>query len=212
MNRKLCIALAAGAWVSGFMVSFVITLLMSQKVYCDRTEIDHFFHDLSSVIKCSCSDTFLIEVVTSLMSATCTTLPFLFTVAACILTIITILRIPSATGGKRHFPQAPLTSLWSLFSIQLSFLSTCYQNLTFNKLFSVFYTVVTPMVNPLIYTLRNKEVRGALGKEVQVFMGLYKWHIKSYALWGFLFWGPNYKNIKHRKWFPQQVYGHCCSN
>lgn len=49
-----------------------------------------------------------------------------------------------------------------------------YNFTAFNKLFSVFYTVVTPMVNPLIYTLRIKEVRGALGKEVQAFMGLYK--------------------------------------
>ncbi|XP_010011876.1 PREDICTED: olfactory receptor 2AP1-like, partial [Nestor notabilis] len=70
MSHKLCIALAAGAWVSGFMIKFVTTLLMSQMVYCDHGEMDHFISDFASVIKCSYSDTFLIEVLTSLMSFT----------------------------------------------------------------------------------------------------------------------------------------------
>ncbi|XP_009808547.1 olfactory receptor 5B21 [Gavia stellata] len=178
MNRKLCIALAAGAWVSGFMISFVITLLMSQMVYCDHREIDHFFCDFTPVIKCSCSDTFLIEVVTALMSATCTMLPFLFTVASYILIIITILRIPSAPGRQKVFSTCSshliVVTIFYSTLILVYMLPKTYSLTAFNKLFSVFYTVVTPMVNPLIYTLRNKEVRGALGKEVQAFMGLYK--------------------------------------
>ncbi|KAM7102957.1 LOW QUALITY PROTEIN: olfactory receptor 11A1-like [Ciconia maguari] len=176
MNCKLCIALVAGAWVSGFMISFVITLLMSQMVYCDRSEIDHYFCDFASVIKCFCSDTFLIEVVTSLMSATCTMLPFLFTVASYHhhLIIIIILRIPSATGRQKAFSTRSfhLTVVIIFYSILILFymLPKPYSLTAFNKLFSVFYTVV----NPLICTLRNKKVRGALGKEVQAFMGLYE--------------------------------------
>ncbi|KGL99749.1 Olfactory receptor 10A7, partial [Charadrius vociferus] len=170
MNHKLCIALAAGAWVSGFTVSFVITLLMSQMVYCDCREIDHFFCVFTPVIKCSCSDTFLTEAVTSLMSATCTMLPFLFTVASYVLIIITILRIPSATGRQKAFSTCSshlilVTVFYTTLSL-VYMLPKTYSFTAFNKLFSVFYTVVTPMVNPLIYTLRNKEVRGALRKEV----------------------------------------------
>ncbi|KAM9275309.1 LOW QUALITY PROTEIN: olfactory receptor 6B1-like [Morus bassanus] len=172
-NRKLCLALASGAWVSGFMISFVITLL----IHCDPSETDHFFCEFASVIKCSCSDIFLIEVVTFLMSATCTTPPFLFTVASCILIIITILRIPSATAKQKAFSTCSshliVVTIFSTI-IFVYMLPKTYNLTAFNKLFSVFYTVVTPMVNPPTYTLRNKEVRGALGEEVQAFMGLYK--------------------------------------
>ncbi|KFQ66850.1 Olfactory receptor 10A7, partial [Phaethon lepturus] len=168
MNHKLCMELAAGAWISGFMISFVITLLMSQMVYCDRSEIDHFFCDFTPVIQCSCSDTFLIEAVTSLMSATCTTLPFLFTVASYILIIITVLRIPSATGRQKAFSTCSshliVVTIFYTTLILVYMLPKSYNLTAFHKLFSVFYTVVTPMVNPLIYALRNKEVRGARGK------------------------------------------------
>ncbi|NWW89890.1 O11L1 protein, partial [Rhynochetos jubatus] len=168
MNRKLCITLATGAWVSGFIISFVITMWMSQMVYCNRNEIDHFFCDFTPVIKCSCSDTFLIEAVTSLMSATCTMLPFLFTVASYILIIINILRIPSVTGRKKTFS----TCYSHLFVVTIFYttlilvytLPKTYNLTAVNKLFSVLYTVVTPTVNPVIYALRNKEVRKALRK------------------------------------------------
>ncbi|NWY57694.1 O10A2 protein, partial [Chionis minor] len=168
MNHKLSTTLAAGAWVSGFMISFVITLLMSQMVYCDSREIDHFFCDFTPVIKCSCSDTFLIEVVTSLMSAACTKLPFLFTVASHILIIITILRNPSATGRQNAFSTCSshviLATIFYTTLILVYMLPKTYNLTVFNK-FTVFYTVLIPVVNQLIYTLRNKEVRGALRKE-----------------------------------------------
>ncbi|NXH78228.1 O10A7 protein, partial [Hydrobates tethys] len=168
VNHKLCLALAAGAWVSGFMISFVITLLMSQMVYCDRSEIGHFFCDFASVTKCSCSDTFLIEVVTSLMSATCTMLPFLFTVASYILIVITILRISSAAGRQKAFSTCSshliVVTIFYSTLILVYMLPKTYNLTAFNKLSSVFYTGDT-LVNPLIYTLRNKEVKGALGKK-----------------------------------------------
>ncbi|NXW38154.1 O11L1 protein, partial [Phaetusa simplex] len=173
MKRERCVALAAGAWASGFTISSVITLLMSQMAYCDRREIDHFFCDFAPVIKCSCSDTFLVEAVASLMSATCTVLPFLFTVASYILIISSILRIPSETGRQKAFSTCSshliTVAIFYTTLILVYMLPKTYNLTAFNKLFSVFYTVVTPMVNPmvnpLIYTLRNKEVRGALRKE-----------------------------------------------
>ncbi|NXV54237.1 O11L1 protein, partial [Uria aalge] len=163
MNREHCMALAAGAWASGFTISFVITLLMSQMAYCDRRKIDHFFCDFTAVIKCSCSDTFLIEAVASLMSAMCTMLPFLFTVASYILIISSILRIPSETGRQKAFSTCSsaliMVAIFYTALILVYMLPKTYNLTAFNKLFSVFYTVVMPMVNPLICTLRNKEVR-----------------------------------------------------
>lgn len=151
---------------------------MSHMVFCDRQEIDHFFCDYAPVTKCSCSDTFLIETVTSVMSALCTMLPFLFTVASYISIIITILRIVSATGKQKAFSTCSshliVVAIFYSVLILVYLLPKTYNLAAFNKSFSVFYTVVTPMVNPLIYALRNKEVRGALGKQVQAFMVLYK--------------------------------------
>ncbi|NXE46128.1 O10A5 protein, partial [Casuarius casuarius] len=168
MNHKCCIALAAGAWVSGFMISFVIMLSMSQITFCDRSEIDHFFCDFTPMIKCSCSNTFLIEIITSLMSAACTVLPFLFTVASYILIGIAILRISSATGKQKVFSACSshliVVTIFYITLVLVYMLPKTYNLTAFNKLLSVFYTVVTPMVNPLIYTLRNEKVREALGK------------------------------------------------
>ncbi|NXG32775.1 O10A5 protein, partial [Dromaius novaehollandiae] len=176
MNRKCCIALAAGAWVGGFMISFVIILLMLQITFCDRGEIDHSFCDFTPMIKCSCSNTFLIEIITSLMSAACTVLPFLFTVASYILIGIAILRIPSATGKQKVFSTCSshliVVTIFYITLILVYMLPKTYNLTAFNKLLSVFYTVVTPMVNPLIYTLRNEKVREALGKALQAFMDL----------------------------------------
>ncbi|XP_008496259.1 olfactory receptor 5B21 [Calypte anna] len=178
MNQQLCTALAAGAWGSGFMISFVITLLMSQMVYCDRSEIDHFFCDFNPVIKCSCSDTFLVEAVTSVMAAVCTVLPFLFIVASYILIISSILRISSATGRQKAFSTCSshliVVTIFYTTIILVYMLPRTYSLTAFNKLLSVFYTVVTPMMNPLIYTLRNKDIRGALWKNVHAFMDFYK--------------------------------------
>ncbi|XP_013802240.1 olfactory receptor 6Z7-like [Apteryx mantelli] len=168
MNHKCCIALAAGAWVSGFMISFVIILLMLQITFFDCNELDHFFCDFTPMIKCSCSNTFLIEIVTSLMSAACTVLPFLFTVASYILIGIAILRIPLATEKKKAFSTCSshliVVTIYYITLILVYMLPKTYNLTAFNKFFSVFHTVVTPMVNPLIYTLRNEKVREALGK------------------------------------------------
>ncbi|NXA33213.1 O11A1 protein, partial [Eudromia elegans] len=166
MNPKHCIALAAGAWISGFTISFIIILFMLQITFCDHSEIDHFFCDFTPMIKCACSNTFLIEIVTSLMAAACTVLPFLFTITSYVLIGIAVLRIPSATGKQKAFSTCSshltVVTLFYITLILVYMLPKTYNFTAFNKLFSVFYTVVTPMVNPLIYTLRNEKVRRTL--------------------------------------------------
>ncbi|XP_039353396.1 olfactory receptor 11A1-like [Mauremys reevesii] len=171
MNDRFCLQLAGGSWLSAFLVVTIIISLMSQLTFCGPKEMDHFFCDLTPVIKLSCSITHQMELVTFLGSFLFTLPPFILTLTSYICIITAILRIPSSTGRQKAF---------STCSSHLIVVTTFYGTLIIvyilpktkilrelNKVFSVFYTVLTPLANPLIYSLRNKEVMEALRKAVR---------------------------------------------
>ncbi|XP_067388380.1 olfactory receptor 6N1-like [Emydura macquarii macquarii] len=170
MNGRFCLQLAAGSWLSGFLAITIIIILMLQLKFCGPNQIDHFFCDFIPLLKLSCSDTQLISMVSLFLSFCDTFPPFLLTVASYVYIITTILRIPSATGRQKAF---------STCSSHLIVVTVFYGTLVIvymlpktntmgdlNKVFSVFYTVLTPLFNPLIYSLRNKHVNEALRKLV----------------------------------------------
>ncbi|XP_023966610.2 olfactory receptor 11A1-like [Chrysemys picta bellii] len=174
MNGRFCVLLAAGSWINGFLPITITTSLMSQLTFCGPGKIDHFFCDFTPVIDLSCSDTRLIEFLGVVLSGVCSLPPSLLTVTSYICIITSILRIPSTTGQQKAF---------STCSSHLIVVTTFYGTLIIvyllpktkilrdlNKVFSIFYTVLTPLVNPLIYSLRNKEVKKALRKAVSKFM------------------------------------------
>ncbi|XP_067404568.1 olfactory receptor 11A1-like [Emydura macquarii macquarii] len=175
MNGRFCVLLVAGSWINGFLAITMTTSLMSQLPFCGTGNIDHFFCDFTPVVKLSCSDTRLVEFWGFVLSAVCSLPPFLLTVTSYICIITSILRITSATERQKAF---------STCSSHLIVVTTFYGTLIIvyllpktkilrdlNKVFSVFYTVLTPLVNPLIYSLRNKEVKKALRKAVSKCMG-----------------------------------------
>ncbi|KAM7150845.1 olfactory receptor 6N1-like [Macrochelys suwanniensis] len=168
MNGRICFQLAAVSWMSSFLATAVVIYLMSQLHFCGPKEIDHFLCDFTPVIKLSCSDTSLITLVTFIFSSIDTLPPFLLTLASYVSIISTILRIPSTSGRRKAF--STCSSHLLVVTIYYGTLIIVYvlpdtETLRdLNKVFSVFYTVLTPMVNPLIYSLRNKEVKEALGK------------------------------------------------
>ncbi|XP_048372589.1 olfactory receptor 2C3-like [Sphaerodactylus townsendi] len=170
MSRRLCFLLSAASWLCGITVMTLVMSLMSQLKYCGPHEIDHFFCELTPVINLACSDTSLVTLVGLTVS-------FIDTVPSCLLTllsyvhiIVAIAQISSADGRKKAF---------STCSSHLIVVSIFYGSLIFvyalpkketlkevDKIFSVFYTVLTPLMNPLIYSLRNKEVKKALRRLV----------------------------------------------
>ncbi|XP_034646090.1 olfactory receptor 11A1-like [Trachemys scripta elegans] len=173
MNGKFCALLVAGSWINGFLAITMTTSLMSQLPFCG-SKIDHFFCDFTPMVKLSCSDTRLIEFWGFVLSTVCSLPPFLLTVTSYLCIITSILRIPSTTERQKAF---------STCSSHLIVVTTFYGTLIIvyllpktkilrdlNKVFSIFYTVLTPLVNPLIYSLRNKEVKKALRKAVSKFM------------------------------------------
>ncbi|XP_059587319.1 olfactory receptor 10A7-like, partial [Alligator mississippiensis] len=174
MSDRFCFNLAAGSWMSGFIVASIMYLFLIRLTFCGPNQIDHFFCDFYAVIKLSCSDTYEIELVDYSLSCIFVLPPFLLTLTSYVCIITTIVRIPSSTGREKAF---------STCSSHITVLTIFYGTLTIvymlpkintlralNKIFSLSYTVLTPLVNPLIYSLRNKEVREAVRKVVSVFM------------------------------------------
>ncbi|XP_062992601.1 olfactory receptor 10A7-like [Elgaria multicarinata webbii] len=165
MSMRQCIQLAAVSWTNGFIGISIIMVAMLQLTYCGPNEIDHYFCDSVPLKKLSCSDTDVVEQVNLILLFIYTMPPFLLTLTSYIYIIRAILRIPSTAGRQKAF---------STCSSHLIVVSTYYGSLmtvyllppssSMNKVVSLLYTILPPLVNPLIYSLRNKDVKGALRK------------------------------------------------
>ncbi|CAM2095152.1 unnamed protein product [Caretta caretta] len=170
MNGRVCFQLVAGSWISSFVGCAIVDIFFFRLTFCNSKEIDHFFCDFSPMIKLSCDDTQTLQLVTFTISAIGTLVPCLLTLTSYICIIATILRIPSTTGRQKAF--STCSSHLIVVSVFYGTLITVYVAPTANtptvlhKLFSVFYTVLTPMINPVIYSLRNKEVNESLRKAI----------------------------------------------
>ncbi|CAM5096145.1 unnamed protein product, partial [Natator depressus] len=167
MNGRTWV-LAAGSWLWAFVASTITVYLMSQLTFCGPSEIDHFFCDLNPLIKHSCHNNNLITLLSFILTSIGVPFPFLLTVASYSFIITTILRIPSTTRKKKAFSTCfshlMVVTIFYGTIIIVYILPDTDTLRDLNKVFSVFYTVLTPLVNPLIYSLRNKEVKLALRK------------------------------------------------
>nr|XP_006132736.1 olfactory receptor 11L1-like [Pelodiscus sinensis] len=174
MGSRLHLQLAGGCWTGGFLCGIIITLSVSQLNFCGPNAIDHFFCDLVPLINLSCSDPQLMEMLIFIFSLIFSVAPFLLTVTSYICIIATILRIPSTRGRQKAF--STCSSHLIVVTIYYGTLLIIYMFPTtdllkdLKKVLSVVYTVLTPLVNPLIYSLRNKEVKEALRKACKSFV------------------------------------------
>nr|XP_056720548.1 olfactory receptor 6B1-like [Euleptes europaea] len=168
MNNKLCVQLSLASWIIGIVASMFTTFLLSQLNYCGPNEIDHFFCDYAPLLMLSCSDTQEAEVVMTVLGSACTMPPLVFTLASYGCIITTILRIPSNSGRSKAFSTCSshliVVSIFYGTLIIVYILPKSEELRALNKVFSVFYTILTPMINPFIYSLRNREFKEALRK------------------------------------------------
>lgn len=174
MNQKTCTLLASVCWALGFVEIIPYAVLVTG-FSCYRSNIvNHFFCDLVQVIKLSCSNTSVLEILFIVEGAVLMALvPFLLTVLSYIFIITTILRIRSSTGRRKAF----YTCSSHLTVVILLHTTLVYQylrpisadSLEYNKLLSLFNTAAVPILNPLIYSLKNKDVKSALKKRLQLF-------------------------------------------
>ncbi|XP_021012091.1 olfactory receptor 10AG1-like isoform X1 [Mus caroli] len=168
MNNSLCIQLAAGCWISGVPVHIGFTYWIFSLPFCGSNQLNHFFCDIPPVLTLACGDTFMIEMIIYVIALLVVTIPFMLILASYVKIISSILKLPSATGRAKAFS----TCSSHLIVVALFFGSGIITYLRpksshsagVDKFLSLFYTVVTPMFNPMIYCLRNKDVMIALKK------------------------------------------------
>ncbi|XP_034646085.1 olfactory receptor 6N1-like [Trachemys scripta elegans] len=170
MNNRFCLQLAAGSWLNGSLATTIFILFISQLIFCGPNEIDHFYCDPILLMELSCSDTHLSILVNLIFVSVFTLPPFLLTMTSYVCISDTILRIPSTTGRKKAFStcSSHLTVVTIFYgTIMIFYMLPKRDTLRdLKKVLSLCFTVLTPLVNPLIYSLRNREVKEALSKAV----------------------------------------------
>uniref|UniRef100_A0A8C3FQW3 Olfactory receptor n=1 Tax=Chrysemys picta bellii TaxID=8478 RepID=A0A8C3FQW3_CHRPI len=155
MNLRVCLQLVSASWVTGFSANALVVGMVHQLSFCGPNEINNFFCDMEELLKLSCTKT-----VTFIM------VPFLFILVSYVRILHAILSIPSATGRSKAFstcsPHLIVVILFYGTAIVTYLRPKSSYSLDKDKLLFLFYMVVCPMLNPLIYSLRNKEVKEAL--------------------------------------------------
>ncbi|XP_055448524.1 olfactory receptor 2AP1-like [Psammomys obesus] len=163
MSRRLCFQLVLSSWFSGFMVVVVPHAMTLQLNFCASNVINHYCCDSTILLHLSCSDTHFIEVIQFLLAAVTLILTLLLVILSYAHIIRTIWRIPSAQQRKKAFS----TCSSHMIVVSLSYGSCIFMYINpsvkdaanFNKRVAVLNTSVAPLLNPFIYTLRNKQVK-----------------------------------------------------
>ncbi|XP_007441431.2 olfactory receptor 10A7-like [Python bivittatus] len=166
MNRKFCFRLMAGTGINSLIVNIILAAFLAQLSFCGPNVIDHYFCDLHPLMKLSCTDRSFFEIFAFCGAIIFTVPPFLLTIISYISIIATIIKMQSTTGRQKAFSTCSshllVVCLFYGTLIIVYALPETPSLRHLNKIFSIFYTVMTPLVNPLIYTLRNKEIHKAV--------------------------------------------------
>ncbi|XP_068129375.1 olfactory receptor 11L1-like [Hyperolius riggenbachi] len=163
MNRSFCIKLVTLSWLFSIFTMMISTITIAFLDFCGPNIIDHIFCDVSALLKLSCSDTFLVQLEMLLLSVPVLFLPFLLIMISYTYIAFTILKIPTETGKEKAFSTCSshlsVVSIFYITLIVIYDLPSDGQSLTLSKTLSLLYTVGTPLINPIIYSLRNKEIK-----------------------------------------------------
>ncbi|XP_066445688.1 olfactory receptor 11L1-like [Eleutherodactylus coqui] len=166
MTNTLCVILAVFCWLCGFSISMIYIITISKLEFCGPNIIDHVFCDLLPLLQLSCSATFSIQLEVYLMSIPIVIIPTTIIVSSYTYIVLAVLRIPSSTGRHKAFSTCSTHLIvvsifyWTMFSVYV--VPTKGQTVTISKILSLLYTVITPLVNPIIYSLKNKDIRRAV--------------------------------------------------
>ncbi|KAG8455582.1 hypothetical protein GDO86_001688 [Hymenochirus boettgeri] len=166
MSDKVCINLATISWLCGFVNSVVHTMFTFQKHLCGSNKVNYFYCDIPPLLSISCEETNISEMLLLCIGIFIGLTPFLCIIVSYIYIIFTILKIKSVKGRQKAFSTclSHLTVVILYFgSVNFSYVRPISSySLEKDRLISVLYSVVSPMLNPLIYTMKNKDAKKAI--------------------------------------------------
>ncbi|XP_018430136.1 PREDICTED: olfactory receptor 5G3-like [Nanorana parkeri] len=172
MDQKTCLYLTAGGWSVSIAVPVILTVYAFQLPYCKSNKIDHFFCEMPPLLHLACADIWFSEVLEYVAVAAIVGVSFVLILASYLFITLTILNIKSTQKRQKAF---------STCASHLAVVSLFYGTVLFmhlrppssyspeqDRVVSILYTVVTPVLNPIIYSVRNKEIKAALRKTTAV--------------------------------------------
>ncbi|OBS73513.1 hypothetical protein A6R68_15949 [Neotoma lepida] len=170
MSQRLCIQLVVGPYAVGFFNTMTHTTAAFRLPFCGSNIINHFFCDMSPILSLICADIRINKLLVFIVAGAVLVVSSTTILISYFHILMAILRIRSAEGRKKAFStcSSHVTAVSILYGT-LFFIyvrPSAISSLDLNKVVSVFYTAVIPMLNPLIYSLRNKEVKAAMGRTV----------------------------------------------
>ncbi|XP_052511247.1 olfactory receptor 5-like [Budorcas taxicolor] len=171
MRPQVCLGLAGTSWLGGLLVSVVKTACIASLSYCGPNVLNHFFCDVSPLLNLSCTHVALTELVDFLSAIFILWGSLLVAIASYVAIARAVLRMPSAAARRKAFS----TCASHLVVVGIFYSATLFiyarpsrmEAMDLNKVLSVIYTVATPMCNPVIYCLRNREVQAAFRRTLR---------------------------------------------
>ncbi|XP_015268209.1 PREDICTED: olfactory receptor 2D3-like [Gekko japonicus] len=171
MGRWRQVQLASASWASGFLLASINVGITLHLPYCGPNRINHFFCDMPIVLKLACADRHVTERTIIILAALIIVIPFFVILMSYMLILATVIRMRSAAGRRKAFS----TCASHLIVVILFYGILIFVYLTpgsdaapdRDKELAVLYIVVTPLLNPIIYTLRNKDIHGAVSRMLQ---------------------------------------------
>ncbi|XP_058397088.1 olfactory receptor 11G2-like [Diceros bicornis minor] len=172
MTGRLCTNLVVSCWVLGFLWFLIPIVIVSQMSFCGSRIIDHFLCDPGPLLALTCRKAPGVELVFSMLSPLPTIILFLCIMASYALVLRTVFQVPSAAGRRKAFSTCgshlAVVSLFHGSILVMYGSSITEQEAGTQKIVTLFYSVVTPLLNPMIYSLRNKDMKKILQKSLRI--------------------------------------------
>jgi olfactory receptor len=166
MSPTLCVLMVLASYLSGLTASLLQLFALLRLHFCGTNVIKHFFCDMPQLLVLSCTDTFFVQVLTAILTMIFGFVNMLVIMISYVYIVLSILKITSAKGRSKAFntcaSHLTAVSLFYTSSIFVYLSSSSGGSSSFDRFVSVFYTVVIPMLNPLIYSLKNREIKDAM--------------------------------------------------
>ncbi|KAM3924564.1 olfactory receptor 10A7-like [Leptodactylus fuscus] len=166
MTDKYCVILGVSSWLVAFGIMSLLFITILMLNFCGHNIIDHFFCDFVPILELSCSDTYNLQMEVSFLGIPLILFPIIVIISSYAKIIATTLRIPSSTGRQKAFSTCSshliVVSIfyWTMFGVYV--LPIRGKTSSTSKILSLSYTVFTPLINPIIYSLKNKDIKKAV--------------------------------------------------